>query len=334
MIDYEKSAKLNNTSVEKLRNRFIKFPQSNKKIVAICDECGKERELCFCDYGDLCKSCGISKRWESPEAREDHSMRLKKTYVENPDLLESKRGKNNPMYGKEHIEETKQKMSDNQPDKTGKNNPFYGKHHTEESKQKRLDNMPDQSGENSPRWNGGMTDKICEICGDVYQTYRLDQRFCSEKCYGIWYSENLVGESNSLFGVRKTEEHRIRISCSLQGIDVEDFNGFISFNPYCEDFNEAKKKEVREKYNNCDYLTGIHRDICNVMKNGKIWELAVHHFDYNKMQGCDGYKWKLVPVSHRHNIMFNKNRLFWEKLILYALEYDKDYYKVKNNMIW
>jgi hypothetical protein len=25
--------------------------------------------------------------------------------------------------------------------------------------------------------------------------------------------------------------------------------------------------------------------------------------------------------------MFNKNKPFWEKLILYSLEYDKEYYK-------
>lgn len=120
--------------------------------------------------------------------------------------------------------------------------------------------------------------------------------------------------------------YSIKLSCGAQGIDICDFDGFISDNPYCEKFNEIKRKEIRDKYNNRDYLTGIHRDIINKDKNGKIQELSVHHFDYNKQQGCSGHKWKLIPVSRRHNTMFNYNRSFWKRLIEYSLDYDKDYY--------
>lgn len=57
MIDYEKSAELNNCTVEELKSRFKRFSNSNKKVIAICDECGLERQLSFQFYSDLCFEC-------------------------------------------------------------------------------------------------------------------------------------------------------------------------------------------------------------------------------------------------------------------------------------
>ena len=51
-------------------------------------------------------------------------------------ISERKKGKNNPMYGRKHTEETKKKIKNNAPLKTGKNNPMYGRKHTEEAKDK------------------------------------------------------------------------------------------------------------------------------------------------------------------------------------------------------
>ena len=53
---------------------------SDKKVIAICDGCGKERLLFFKAYGKLCRSCAAM-------------------------------GKNNPMYGKKLSEEHKGKIS-------------------------------------------------------------------------------------------------------------------------------------------------------------------------------------------------------------------------------
>ena len=83
---------------------------SNKKIIAICNGCKKERILRFQDYKKLCKSC-------------------------------VKSGKNNPMYGKIFSEEHKRKISKSEmgkvvskearqkmsKSKSGKNHPQYGK---------------------------------------------------------------------------------------------------------------------------------------------------------------------------------------------------------------
>ena len=57
MIDWIKSAELNNTTVEKLKARFERFPHSHKKVVAICDVGDEVRILAFPDYRPLCHKC-------------------------------------------------------------------------------------------------------------------------------------------------------------------------------------------------------------------------------------------------------------------------------------
>ena len=59
-------------------------------------------------------------------------------------------GKPGTMFGKNHSEETKQKMRESQPDRSGKNHPMYGKHTSIESNIKRSKKM---SGKN--HWNYG-----------------------------------------------------------------------------------------------------------------------------------------------------------------------------------
>ena len=74
----------------------------------------------------------------------------------NLDLFEGKQtklkmsGKNHPMFGKKHSEESKKKISDNHHDVSGKNNPMFGKKHSEESKKKISVNKIGQ-GKNIPK---------------------------------------------------------------------------------------------------------------------------------------------------------------------------------------
>ena len=74
------------------RATFLKYnykstdlkPQSHKKVVAICNDCGKERESDKCDYRDLCKSCSHINNHHSKETINKMSK--------------SKIGKNNPHW--------------------------------------------------------------------------------------------------------------------------------------------------------------------------------------------------------------------------------------------
>ena len=51
-------------------------------------------------------------------------------------MSKSRTGERNGMYGKNHTEESKKKMSENRKDTSGEKNHFYGKHHSEETKEK------------------------------------------------------------------------------------------------------------------------------------------------------------------------------------------------------
>ena len=83
-IDYEKSAKLNGCTVEELKVWFERYPKSNKKIVAICDnpdcEGNKIRIIRKRQYYPLCKSCAMKKYYDDPKAREKNSIAQLKRY--------------------------------------------------------------------------------------------------------------------------------------------------------------------------------------------------------------------------------------------------------------
>lgn len=77
MIDYTKSAELNNMGTDEMVAYFIKYPKSHRRAISICEVCDKERESDFVSARDLCQSCAGAKRFSSPESREEVSKRQK-----------------------------------------------------------------------------------------------------------------------------------------------------------------------------------------------------------------------------------------------------------------
>jgi len=132
---------------------------SNKKIWAICDNCGKGRWLRKQDYRDLCLNC----KMKSTEQRKKLS------------------GKNNGMFGKHHTEESKNKISNNLKILfIGEGNPFFGKTHSTELKEKMSKNWSgknnpwygkDKFGENNPNYNPDITDEERQS-GRFYPEYK------------------------------------------------------------------------------------------------------------------------------------------------------------------
>lgn len=104
---------------------------SGKKVLAICNDCGKERIVIKNRYRDLCTSC-------------------------------TQKGNTN-MLGKHHSEETKQKISKGNRDKHLSDETkqkiskaHIDKHHTEETKCKiSKSQQGTHMGENHPNWKGG-----------------------------------------------------------------------------------------------------------------------------------------------------------------------------------
>lgn len=73
-------------------------------------------------------------------------------------------GERNPMYGKQHAEESKKLMSKR---KKGKRSSFYGKHFSEESKQKQRDNHIGKfTGKDNPHAKAVM----CVETGEIFPT--------------------------------------------------------------------------------------------------------------------------------------------------------------------
>ena len=82
-IKWKESAELNHMTVDKLKACFKRFPQSHRRVVAVCESEGcenPERIIVYKRYRDLCKSCAQKKRWEDSKEREKQSERQNKRY--------------------------------------------------------------------------------------------------------------------------------------------------------------------------------------------------------------------------------------------------------------
>ena len=129
------------------------------------------------------------------------------------DLCQSciKIGYKNPFYNKHHSDETKEKISEKSTGENhwayglrGKGTPNYGKHYSDETKAKW---SKDRNGEGN------------EMYGLRGENNPNHGRIISD--------EEKRNISNSLKGKSKTLEHKINNSCAQQGINREDFIGFI-----------------------------------------------------------------------------------------------------------
>ena len=78
-------------------------PKSGKRIVAICDDCGKERLVKKSAYRDLCMHCVQKFCYRTEKCRQERSLRVM--------------GNKNPFYGKTHSNETKLKISKSQQER-------------------------------------------------------------------------------------------------------------------------------------------------------------------------------------------------------------------------
>lgn len=116
MIDYEKSAELNGMEVEELKVYFEKYPGSGKRVIVICDNCGKIRNVTFQNYSPLCHKCangtpemveakrirGIE-QYSTQEACDEQAKRLKQYHIDNPGSVE-KMSKDRIQYYEENPE--------------------------------------------------------------------------------------------------------------------------------------------------------------------------------------------------------------------------------------
>lgn len=97
----------------------------------------------------------------------------------------------------------------------------------------------------------------------------------------------------------------------FEGENNPMWKGGISYEPYCSKFNSHLKEKIRNRYGRICMNCGK-----NEIENER--RLDVHHVDGNKMQGCDGHDWFLIPLCrscnarHLEESDFHK-LLFWLK---------------------
>lgn len=145
-----------------------------------------------------------------------------------------------------------------------------------------------KKGENNPRWT--KVKRICQTCGAKFEVClcrikKGEGKFCNCKCHGKWLSKHQKGENHP------------------------NWQGGISFEPYCHKFNEEFKEYIRDKFERICFICSK-----TEAKNGR--RLSVHHVNYNKKCGCDDDETcQFVPLCISCNVKANTNREEWEKKI-------------------
>ncbi|MCK4348795.1 MAG: hypothetical protein KAW47_09285 [Thermoplasmatales archaeon] len=294
-------------------------PHSAKKIVAVCDDCGKVRVVHKQVYRALCRTC-CKKGERHPQF--------------------GKKGKNRPNGKGGEVKRICEICGTEFPISPSIIKNGYGRFCSRkcagEHQSKSI------RGENNPSWQGGKVKRICEICGTEFPlhpslTKNGEGRFCSRECAAKWCSEQFKGENNpnwrggkvkgiceicgkevpTIPSVIKKGNGRF---CSLQcagkwyskhfsGKNSPQWKGGLSFEPYCIKFDFAFKEYIRDKFGRICFLCPKTEE-----ENGK--RLSVHHVNYNKDCGCDGDETcQFVPLCIGCNAKVNSNRKMWEKKI-------------------
>lgn len=256
-------------------------PKSSRTIVVVCEECGKYRTTTKNGYRDLCNSCAHNTR---------NTLSIVKFVHEDDRFIDGTgidRIKTIRKFGYDPIQLLPQS---NQPMiakcmgcgvyRTTTNNAYKDlcrtcKFKTSETRYKMsLANrrprgpMPDAQKKNLSRAlkgkkRGTPTDEVCRK----------------------------ISESKT--GTVFTDEHKRKISASVQGIDYTDWDGFVDEDKYCHNFNSKLKTHIRCKYDWMCVMCDMTEEECKSVY-GEV--LSVHHIDKNKDQGCNGHKWKLIPL--------------------------------------
>jgi len=122
--------------------------------------------------------------------------------------------------------------------------------------------------------------------------------------------------SDAKKGKKLTEKSKKRMSAAKQGISYDEWEGYITDSPYCPQFNYSCKESNREKYDRMCFICGLPEHL-NITSNGQYKKLSVHHIDMDKNQGCEGIRWKLIPVCiHCHGMVHMD---LWNCRITYLL---------------
>lgn len=151
-------------------------------------------------------------------------------------------------------------------------------------------------------------------------------------------SKTLAGRAPPNKGIPRSEETKAKISKALKGRTVSpehraklaaycgekanNWQGGISFEPYCPKFNLDLRRRVRAFF---DYRCVL----CGKTEVEIKRRNDVHHVEYNKLACCDGLPVQFVALCHRCHSRTNSKRSDWESMlhtIIYEIYNNRSYY--------
>ena len=148
--------------------------------------------------------------------------------------------------------------------------------------------------------SAGMVVAVCVGCGKVRET---PKQFYADLCHPCR---------------NKSDKNRQKVSAARQGMSYADWDGYATEQKYCYKFNEDCRERNRSKYGHRCFVCGKPQSD-NTTNAGNDRKLSVHHYDLNKMQGCNDHEWKLVPLcTGFHTTSHNET---WLARIEYLIEH-------------
>ena len=224
--------------------KTLKRCSSKKKILASCDECGKIRITTKNTYRDLCRHC-------------------------------SQMGEKNPFCGKQHTEETKEKMRQNHVG-------MKGMHHTEETKK-----------------------KMSKKCVGMIGKHHSDE---TKQKISESHKERFKNpENHPMYGKHHSDETRKKMSGNhydIAGKNHPNWKGGTSFEPYCIKFNDEFKERAREFWSRKCVL-------CDKSEKENGRKLDVHLVTYNKDTCCDGSIPLFVTLCASCHLKTHHREIYW-----------------------
>jgi len=205
-------------------------------------------------------------------------------------LSASRQGEKHPMYGKKHTEESRKKMSEahrNISDKTREKMRIARNNRAPASEETRRKMSEAHKGKNNHNYGKRLSKEQREKLREANSNPSEEMRQRSR-------------EAN--LGKHHTEETRKKMSIAQSGPNYPNWQGGISFEPYCPKFNNEFKERVRAFF---EYR-------CVECGSSQAEEkLHVHHVTYNKKVCCDNSIPLFVPLCRNCHTKTNHNREYW-----------------------
>ena len=184
----------------------------------------------------------------------------------------------------------------------------------------------------------------CDWCGVTYLVppSRIKYgaaRFHSPECYKSWRRDQaektkvevtctVCGQKKKIWNSRflKGKDKTCSKKCEAalkaitrKGKGNPNYVHGNAYAPYCPKFNRKRKDAVRKFFGKRCICCGKHT-VENIASDGKQKELAVHHVDHDRDQGCNGRPFNLVPLCMECHSKEQYNQKEYKEYINKTLE--------------